>query len=163
MDLLKFRLKVENSNSKIKYTTNEIQKIMDPLIKVTSDLIETNQSIFLQCIEKLEINSQLRLKIKETLEKSTQNCDKLAHAIVLVGTKYAELYSKTKQWKLSSRDILLLIIFTQSLLKEDFKSTSQNIYLNTKEGKLQDCFITIDYDFETDITLIFIANDEVNL
>jgi hypothetical protein len=83
-----------------------------------SELSSTHQSFLVQGIEKVELNEQNRDQIKNIIENEIKLCSGITHAILLVGTKYLSIYTKPKSWNLTAKDVINLIIYSNSLKKK---------------------------------------------
>lgn len=81
-------------------------------------LTTTYQSILVQGIERVQVNDVLLKELKSVMENQTKKCNYLQHAILLVGVQVAEIYSRSKSWNLQPKDLLLLIIYVNSIQDE---------------------------------------------
>jgi hypothetical protein len=99
-----------------------------------SELSSTHQSFLVQGIEKVELNEQNRDQIKNIIENEIKLCSGITHAILLVGTKYLSIYSKPKSWNLTAKDVINLIIYSNSLKKKVVQPKDEEIEKEELEG-----------------------------
>ncbi|EFC41062.1 predicted protein [Naegleria gruberi] len=161
-----------------------IYNLMKPLVETMKRLYRTQQSVLVQGIEYVDLNQFNRGSIIEALKKGTEPYPYILHAVLLVGTKLAAVHSREKTWILLPRDILCLIVFTQSAFygekpkqmgKNGTSDESDNItrsifeYLNfhvTENGgdhdqKLGRYGVYFEYDKDQDMTLMLICESNI--
>ncbi|KAG2386205.1 hypothetical protein C9374_002651 [Naegleria lovaniensis] len=91
-----------------------IHSILKPIVETMKRLYKSQQSILVQGIEYVDLNHINRASIIDALKKGIQQYSFILHAVLLVGTKLAAIYSRDKTWVLLPRDLLCLIIYNQS-------------------------------------------------
>ncbi|KAL9658003.1 hypothetical protein ABK040_012658, partial [Willaertia magna] len=138
-DLTCFSIRIQvSSNFNRGINQNEAKRVLKPVVETLKRLYKTQQSILVQGIEYVDLNYHNRQIIIDALKDGIEPYPFLLHAVLLVGTKLAAVYSRKKTWVLLPRDILCLMIYSQSTFFYKTKSTTDggnNNNSNVKKKK----------------------------
>ncbi|KAL0487475.1 HPS1 [Acrasis kona] len=124
-DLMCFRVKIVQNQNLLNraFSRSDIEVQLTPLVNTMQRLLRTHQSMLVQSIEYVHLNSKNSKLCVQVLEDGINEHPYLLHAVLLCGTKLVAVYSKDKTWILLPRDILCLIIYSQSI----FYTEEQNV------------------------------------
>lgn len=105
------------------------------LLNTWFHLYENDQSILVEAVEQLLVNSELRNVALSALQLATEKLkqnphSQRSHALLFVKNKFLSLYSSRQAQEISSADILFLNIFCQSnALRKDSEKITQSYLL----------------------------------
>jgi hypothetical protein len=118
-DLLCFRIPIVANQNMLarQFTQTEAQMLLHPLVQTMKRMTFTHQSVLVQGIEYVELGTFLRDDVTEAIQKVIRSHRYILHAVLFVGTKLATVASRTRTWILSPRDLLCLLIYTESKFK----------------------------------------------
>jgi hypothetical protein len=118
--------------------------LVSSLLDAWSNLRSYEQSILIEAIEQLSVNTEVASSVLKVLHDA---CDKLRssqsefsnlHMLILVGSKFLSLYSSKNAHDLCASDILLMILLCSVINKERKRDLENNDGSNDNDILLPD-------------------------
>lgn len=145
-DLVCFRIQLQNlSSHSMTFNQSEAFRLLSPLVRAMKRMTYTHQNILVQGIEFVELGPLLRDEVTEAIYRVIRNQRHILHAVLFVGTKLATVCSRARSWVLSPRDLLCLLIYTESVfnvskVEGEYTEEQQKQYSDIPQNDMNSSF-----------------------
>jgi len=145
-DLVCFRIQLQGlSSHSMTFNQCESYRLLSPLVRTMKRMTYTHQNILVQGIEFVELGPLLRDEVTETIHRVIRNQRHILHAVLFVGTKLATVCSRARTWVLTPRDLLCLLIYTESVFnvskaEGEYTEEQQKLATDTPQNDMDPLF-----------------------